>query len=120
VEKLIKNSDIAMYKAKEKGRSQWAFCTSMMTSNAVETMFLGNQLFRAVDNGELELYYQPVVSCVTSKMISMEALIRCNLPTLGLVLPDKFIRIAEHTGLIHSIGAWVIRTACRQHAEWQK
>ena len=120
VEMLIKNSDIAMYKAKERGKSQWAFCTSHMKTKAVETMWLGNQLFRALDNGELELYYQPLVSCGTTEIIGMEALIRWNHPTLGLVLPDKFIHIAEHTGLIHSIGEWVIRTACRQNAEWQR
>lgn len=119
VEKLIKNADIAMYKAKEKGKSQWAFCTSNMKTKAVETMNLGNQLFRALDNGELELYYQPLVSCVTSKIVGMEALIRWNHPSMGLVLPDRFIHIAEHTGLIHSIGEWVIRTACEKNAEWQ-
>jgi diguanylate cyclase (GGDEF)-like protein len=119
VDKLIKNSDIAMYKAKERGKSQWAFCTSHMKSKAVETMWLGNQLFRALDNGELELYYQPLVHCGTSEIIGMEALIRWNHPSMGLVLPDKFIHIAEHTGLIHTIGEWVIRTACRQNADWQ-
>ena len=120
VDKLIKNSDIAMYKAKERGKSQWAFCTSHMKSKAVETMWLGNQLFRALDNSELELYYQPLVNCNTSEIIGMEALIRWNHPTMGLVMPDKFIHIAEHTGLIHSIGEWVLRTACRQNAEWQR
>ena len=120
VEKLIKNSDLAMYKAKEKGKSQWAFCTSNMKSRAVEMMYLGNQLFRALDNGQLELHYQPFVSCDTKKVVGMEALIRWNHPTMGMVRPDKFIHLAEHTGLIHSIGEWVIRTACRQNAAWRK
>lgn len=116
---LIKNADIAMYKAKEKGRNQWSLCTANMKTKAIETMNLGNQLYRALDNNEFELYYQPQISCSTHKIVGLEALIRWRHPKMGMVQPGKFIPIAEHTGLIHAIGDWVLKTACRQNKYWQ-
>lgn len=116
---LIKNADIAMYTAKEKGRNQWVLCTPIMKNKVIETVKLSNQLYRAVDRGELELYYQPQINSVSNKIIGLEALIRWNHPVLGLVSPGKFIPIAEQTGLIHTIGEWLIRTACKQNKAWQ-
>jgi diguanylate cyclase (GGDEF)-like protein len=118
-ETLIQNADIAMYRAKEMGRNQGVIYTPLMENNINEYMRLSNQLYRALDRRELLLYYQPQVDCNTNEVIGMEALIRWNHPDLGLVLPARFIPIAERTGLIHSIGEWVIRTACNQNKAWQ-
>ena len=118
-EKLIKNADIAMYKAKEKGRNQYALCTSVMKTNVIETMKLSNMLYCALDRNELELYYQPQVNSKNNKIIGLEALIRWNHPVYGMIPPGKFIPIAEHNGLIIAIGEWVLRTACRQNKAWQ-
>jgi len=116
---LIQNADIAMYKAKELGRNQGLLCTPDMQKSVSEYMKLSHQLYRALDRNELELYYQPQIECTSHKIIGVEALARWNHPTLGLIYPKKFIPIAEKTGLIHSIGEWVIRTACNQNKAWQ-
>jgi len=118
-ETLIKNADIAMYKAKENGRNQYLLCTPVMKTNISETMKLSNQLYGALNRNELELYYQPQVNCKSKTIIGLEALLRWNHPERGLVSPGKFIPIAEHTGLIIPIGEWVLRTACKQNKAWQ-
>lgn len=118
-ETLIKNADIAMYKAKEKGRNQCLHCTPVMKTNIRETMELSNQLYGALNRNELELYYQPQVNSASKTIIGLEALLRWNHPDLGMVSPGQFIPIAEHTGLILPIGEWVIRTACEQNKAWQ-
>lgn len=118
-EVLIKNADIAMYSAKGKGRNQYVFCTPVMKNNVAETTKLSNHLYRALEKGELEVYYQPQINCITNKIIGLEALLRWNHPELGIISPAKFIPIAEQTGLIMSIGEWVIRTACIQNKAWQ-
>ena len=119
-EALIKNADIAMYKAKERGKNQCVFSTAIMRSAITETMELSNRLYRALERGELEVYYQPQVSCISRKITGMEALVRWQHPELGLVSPAKFIPIAEQTGLIFPIGEWVLQTACRQNKLWQE
>lgn len=116
---LIKNADIAMYKAKEAGRNQWVLCTKAMKRSVEEFMNLSNQLYQALDKNEFMLYYQPQVNCKSGEIIGLEALLRWNHPELGLVSPGKFIPIIEQTGLIHSIGDWVLRTACKQNKVWQ-
>ena len=116
---LIKNADIAMYKAKEKGRNQYILCSPVMKTNIIETMKLSNLLYGAIERNELELYYQPQVNSQTKKIIGLEALLRWKCPEYGMVSPAKFIPIAEQTGLIISIGEWVLRMACRQNKIWQ-
>jgi diguanylate cyclase (GGDEF)-like protein len=118
-EVLIKNADIAMYKAKEKGKNQYVLCTPVMKTIVTETMKLTNELYRALERNELELYYQPQVSCNSNNIVGLEALIRWNHPKLGMISPGKFIPIAEQTGLIISIGEWIMRTACNQNKLWQ-
>jgi len=119
VDTLIKNADIAMYKAKESGKNQYVMCTPVMKDKVMETMTLTNRLYRALERNELMLYYQPQVSCESSKIIGVEALLRWKHPELGFVPPSKFIPLAEQTGLIMSIGDWVLKTACKQNKAWR-
>jgi diguanylate cyclase (GGDEF)-like protein/PAS domain S-box-containing protein len=118
-ETLIKNADAAMYCAKEKGRNNSRFFTEEMNAQAVERLTLESSLRLALDKKELFLVYQPEMDIATGKIIGLEALLRWQHPKLGLVPPDKFIRIAENSGLIVPIGEWVLRTACSQARKWQ-
>jgi diguanylate cyclase (GGDEF)-like protein/PAS domain S-box-containing protein len=119
-ETLIKNADTAMYSAKENGRNGFRFFTEDVNALAVERLTLENSLPHALDKEELFLVYQPEVDMTTGKIIGLEALLRWQHPELGLVPPDKFIRIAENCGLIVPVGEWVLRTACSQARKWQE
>lgn len=119
-ETLIINSDIAMYKAKEKGKNQYALCSSEMKEDIRNKMILKNSLFRALEREELLVYYQPQVHLPEAKIIGMEALLRWKHPELGMVSPAVFIPIAEQSGIINTIGEWVLKTACRQNKIWQE
>lgn len=119
METLIKNADIAMYKAKEEGKNRFQFCTSAIKEGVIKEMTLTNSLYRALELNELELYYQPQVNIISGKIIGLEALIRWNNVKFGLVSPIDFIYIAEKTGLILQIGRWVMKSACRQNKAWQ-
>ena len=116
---LIKNADAAMYSAKEAGRNNFRFYTEDMNVQAVERLTLESSLRLALDKKELFLVYQPQMDMVTGKITGLEALLRWQHPQLGLVPPDKFIRIAENSGLIVRIGEWVLRMACAQARKWQ-
>jgi diguanylate cyclase (GGDEF)-like protein len=118
-ETLIKNADIAMYRAKEKGKNQYVICSDGIKNKVLQTIEISNHLFHALDRGEFEVYYQPQVSCSTNLIVGAEALIRWHHPIRGMVLPGEFISIAEQTGQILPIGAWVLRTACTQNKIWQ-
>jgi diguanylate cyclase (GGDEF)-like protein/PAS domain S-box-containing protein len=119
-ETLIKHADAAMYSAKEGGRNNFQFFTAEMNAQALERLTLENGLRLALDKKELFLVYQPQMNIATGKISGLEALVRWQHPELGLVLPDKFIRIAEDSGLIVEIGEWVLRTACSQARKWQE
>lgn len=117
---LIKNADIAMYKAKDNGRNQCVYCTTEMKEQVVENMMLSNQLWRALERNELEVYYQPQVNVATNRIVGSEALIRWHHQELGMISPSKFIPLAEQTGSINAIGEWIMREACHQNRLWQE
>ncbi len=115
---LLKNADVAMYRAKQRGRNTFQFFTSDMNSESFEQMLLENSLRRAIERSEFVLYYQPQFSTGDGRITGVEALIRWNHPELGLVQPATFIPMAEQNGLIVKIGAWVLLEACRQAQAW--
>jgi diguanylate cyclase len=118
-ETLLKNADTAMYRAKEKGRNNFQFYTAEMNQQVNERLEMEASLRRALERGELELYYQPRINVVTGAAVGCEALLRWNHPERGLLLPERFIGLAEETGLIVPIGEWVLKTACAQAHTWQ-
>ncbi len=116
---LLKNADIAMYDAKNSGRSRSSFYSEKMTVSSANRLMLEGELHKALENRELYMLYQPQVAIQNEKLVGVEALIRWNHPRRGLVSPIEFIPIAENNGLIMLIGEWIIDQACEQLATWQ-
>ena len=116
---LLKNAEAAMYHAKSLGRDGYCFFDNSMSEDAQERLQLLQDLRLAEERGELVLYYQPKFDALTCEPVGAEALIRWNHSRRGLISPDKFIPLAEKTGLIISIGNWVLDEACRQMSEWR-
>lgn len=118
VETLIKNADTAMYNAKEKGRNNYQFFRSDMNTRAVERQFIESNLRRALEKQEFVLFYQPKVNLDTGMITGAEALLRWIHKDWGMVLPERFVKVAEDCGLIIPIGRWVLREACSQAKRW--
>jgi len=116
---LIEHADIAMYRAKKLGRNNFQFYTPAMNEESLERVRIESALRNALVRNEFVLHYQPQVDLQTGRIVGMEALIRWKHPELGMVPPTRFIGVAEDTGLIVPIGAWVMRTACAQNKAWQ-
>lgn len=116
---LLKNADSAMYHAKEQGRNNFQFYSAEMTTRVHERFMLEGKLRLALERQEFVLHYQPQIDIKTGKIIGAEALIRWEHPELGTVSPASFIPLAEETGLIVSIGEWVLATACTQFKSWE-
>ena len=119
MEVLLKHADTALYHAKDRGRNNYQMFSPSMNVAATQRLVLESHLRKALQNQEMTLYYQPQVVLDTGRVTGVEALLRWNSPELGMVSPADFIPIAEETGLIVSIGEWVLRTACTQARAWQ-
>ncbi|TCS41336.1 bifunctional diguanylate cyclase/phosphodiesterase [Reinekea marinisedimentorum] len=117
---LLSNADIAMYSAKSRGKNNFAFFTSSMNTEVQNRLELENDLRSAMENKQLKLYYQPLFSSLDNRVVGAEALLRWQHPKKGFISPDAFIPVAEQTGLIHTLGEWVIETACEQVKRWQQ
>lgn len=117
-EQLLRNADSALFKAKSDGREGYALYTEELTVHALQRVQLASELRRAIEHEELRVFYQPIHDLQDSRIIGVEALVRWQHPLRGLVPPGEFIPIAEQSGLIADIDAWVLKTSCRQMSHW--
>jgi diguanylate cyclase len=118
-EELLKNADLAMYYAKHSGGNTFRYFSTKMTEVAQRRLTLENNLRKAIERDELDLHYQPQLDLITGNFCGVEALLRWDCKELGRIAPVEFIPLAEDTGLIISIGEWVLRKACHQAKNWQ-
>jgi diguanylate cyclase (GGDEF)-like protein/PAS domain S-box-containing protein len=117
---MLSQSDLALYRAKEEGRDQFRFHSEDLDRRVRERVATAEELRIAIEHGDLVLYYQPQVELQTGRIVGMEALVRWNHPTRGILKPADFLAIAEQTGAIQALGRWVIDQACRQMARWRE
>jgi len=115
---LLRNADVAMYNAKSQGRHRYAFYRESMREATAQRLSLEHDLRRAIEAEQFVLHYQPQIDVATGAVVGVEALVRWNHPTLGLLPPSEFIPVAEESGLIMAIWEWVFVTALIQHNEW--
>lgn len=117
---LLQNADAAMYRAKEQGRNNYQFYTQDLSTEVSQRLQMESYLHQALDRQEFLVYYQPQINAATGRVVQMEALLRWHHPRLGLLIPPRFMPLAEETGLIIDIGEWVLWTACHQVMQWRR
>jgi diguanylate cyclase (GGDEF)-like protein len=117
-ETLLAHADVALYRAKSEGRHTYRFFTGAMDAEVRKRVALTSELQAGIAAGQLFLLYQPQVDMETSRLVGLEALVRWNHPTRGVILPGEFLPVAERSGLIVNLGNWVLRSACRQAGQW--
>ncbi len=117
---LLRDADVAMYRAKHQGRAQYEVFDPQMNARALERLSLETDLWQAIERGELRVHYQPKVCLSDDRVVGFEALVRWQHPRLGLVPPADFIPLAEESGIILPLGRWVLREACGQARQWQQ
>jgi diguanylate cyclase (GGDEF)-like protein/PAS domain S-box-containing protein len=120
VETLLQNADSAMYEAKARGRNNYQFYRTDLNSSVSERQAIESGLRHAIERHELQLHFQPIVRVATGSIVGVEALVRWQHPTFGFILPERFISIAEESGLIVPVGQWVLQAACRQVNAWHR
>jgi diguanylate cyclase (GGDEF)-like protein/PAS domain S-box-containing protein len=118
-EDLLRNADIAMYRSKDSGGNSFGFFNQEMNESTARRLLVESYLRKGFELNEFKVHYQPIVALPEARLVGVEALLRWENPVLGVVSPDEFIPIAERNGMIVPIGAWVLKTACRQLKEWQ-
>ena len=119
-EELMRDVDVAMYRAKRSGKARYALFDETISARAMERLELIDELLRVLAREELALHYQPKVSLATGRIVGFEALLRWDHPERGRLLPERFVSLAEETGLIVPIGRWILREACHTAREWQQ
>jgi diguanylate cyclase (GGDEF)-like protein len=120
IETLLRNADMAMYRAKEQGRNRYHWYADGMTARAQERLELEEELHRALDGDQLRVHYQPIFDLEMGEIVGVEALVRWHHPRRGLLTPDRFLPLAEETGLIVAVDAWVLGAACAQIRRWRE
>ncbi|MFW3164503.1 EAL domain-containing protein [Pseudomonas syringae pv. syringae] len=119
-EELLRDADVAMYSAKKQGRGRWSIFNTTMREAAIDTLVIQNALRQALEDKDFLVFYQPIYSGNCEHLVGVEALVRWNHATMGIISPDAFIPIAEDLGIIHKLGAWVMHQACSEVQAWRK
>jgi len=119
-ENLLRDAEVGMYEAKNRGRDTWCLFDDRLSSQVTQRLTMENALRGAIDRDELEVHYQPQVDLHSGQLVGIEALVRWRHPEAGLLPPSKFIALAEESGVIHPIGSWVLNESCRQVVAWRR
>ncbi|MED1913756.1 EAL domain-containing protein [Bacillus thuringiensis] len=117
-EDLLKRADTALYTVKSRGKNGYDFFDPTMEAKSLERILMENEMRKAIEQEQFQIYYQPKIDIVTSSMTGMEALVRWVHPELGIIPPNRFIPIAEETGMILALGEWILKQACKQNKIW--